>query len=76
MTQPMEHTEVYVMLANADARYVFPVEQERFMKVWHNHIAGCGYFTGNDIYGDVIIINPSQSSTVKISKKLNAAAFK
>lgn len=64
----MNQTVVYIMLANADARYVFPENKELFLKIWDNNIVGCGFFTGVDVNGDTIIISPNQCSTIKIAE--------
>lgn len=64
----MEETVVYVMLANADARYIFPMKKERFLEIWSDNIIGFGFFTGVDKNGDTVIINPNQCSTIKIAE--------
>lgn len=62
----MEQTVVYVMFAGADARYVFPTPKDEFLRNWNDSIIGCGYYTGDDVKGNTIIINPSHCGTIEI----------
>lgn len=62
-------TNVYVCSNGADPQYTFDLEKEIFIKSWNNQLAGVGYFTGNDIKGRLVIINPSLCSLIEISEK-------
>lgn len=57
---------VYVMFNGASETYKFEGTLKEFKDRWENHNAGIGYFTGKDVEGEIIIINPSNCGTIKM----------
>jgi len=57
---------VDIMFNGATFSYKFDMSLESFIKIWDNHNAGVGYFTGEDVDRKTIIINPSHCGAIEM----------
>lgn len=61
-------TQVFVFFNGLTRTYKFDIPLESFLQHWENHMAGQGYFTGIDINGSIVNINPSDCPIVEIAE--------
>jgi hypothetical protein len=62
-------TNIHVKIGDSAYDYVFNMEIDTCKSKWNNQIAGVGYFSEVDDYGDLIIINPANCGVIAITRK-------
>lgn len=64
----LRNTRVTAHINGDTHYYYFALSKEGFMSMWNNQIPGCGYYTGRDEDGKIVIINPSNCGAIEIEE--------